>query len=118
MTIGERIAFRRESLELKQYQVAELIGVTRATMCKYEKDINIPNADIIAKLAIALNTTADYLCGCTDDTNPYNDDWVHLDGDDKAIMDLVLTLTRDNKLRLSERAIVLLEEQKIKPTGN
>ena len=70
MTIGERIAERREDLGLKQYQVAERIGVTKTTMSKYENNINIPNADILARLAMVLNTSADYLCGITGDSAP------------------------------------------------
>ena len=47
MTTGERIAARRDELGLKQYQVAEQIGVTKTTMSKYENNVNIPNADIL-----------------------------------------------------------------------
>ena len=59
MTTGERIAARRDELGLKQYQVAEQIGVTKTTMSKYENNVNIPNADILARLALVLRTSAD-----------------------------------------------------------
>ena len=70
MTTGERIAARRDELGLKQYQVAEQIGVTKTTMSKYENNVNIPNADILARLASVLRTSADYLCGITDNSAP------------------------------------------------
>ena len=112
MAIGERIAARREELGLKQYQVAERIGVTKTTMSKYENNVNLPNSDILAKLAAALSTSADYLCGITDDPTPHGESWVRLTDDDKAIFEALSDLSRDNKVRLSERARMLLEEQK------
>ncbi len=112
MTIGERITLRREELDLRQFQVAEAIGVTKATMCKYERNVNIPNAEILAKLAGALNTSADYLCGLTDDPTPHGDSWVRLKDDDKSVFEVLSELSHDNKVRLSERAKIMLEEQK------
>jgi len=112
MTIGERITLRREELDLRQFQVAKAIGVTRATMCKYERGVNLPNAEILAKLAEALSTSADYLCGITDDPTPHGDSWVRLKDDDRAVFNALSELTHDNKVRLSERAKMMLEEQK------
>lgn len=111
MTIGERIAERREDLGLKQYQVAERIGVTKTTMSKYENNINIPNADILARLAVVLNTSADYLCGITGDSAPLGEKWVCTDSVDKLLIQYIRQLDRDNQLRLAERAEMLLEQQ-------
>ena len=79
MTTGERIAARRDELGLKQYQVAEQIGVTKTTMSKYENNVNIPNADILARLASVLRTSADYLCGITDNCAPLGEKWICTD---------------------------------------
>lgn len=110
MVIAERIENLREIRGLKQYQLAEKIGVTRATMCKYERGTNIPNAEIVAKLAVALDTTADYLCGLSDNYSPNGDSYMYVGGD-RELVETVLSLSRDNKIRLSERARILLEEQ-------
>lgn len=112
MTIGERITLRREELDLRQFQVAEAIGVTKATMCKYERNVNIPNAEILAKLAGVLDTSADYLCGLTDDPTPHGNAWVRLEADERAVFEKLRELTHDNRVRLSERAGMMLEEQK------
>ena len=112
MTIGERIAARRDELGLKQYQVAERIGVTKTTMSKYENNVNIPNADILAKLAGVLQTSADYLCGITDSLAPLGKKWVCTDSVDSTLIQCIKQLSRDNQLRLAERAEVLLEQQK------
>lgn len=112
MSIGERITARREELELKQFELADRIGVSKTTICKYERDVNIPNAEILAKLAEVLDTSADFLCGRTDTPCSYGEGWRYLQSDDKQIMDIVEKLSHDNKLKLSERALVMLEQQK------
>lgn len=114
MTIGERIINRRESMDKKQYQVAEEIGVTKATMCKYERGQNIPNADILARLAASLETSADYLCGLTDDSAPPASIRARLGEEDLRLIRELLLLSRENKLRVSERIKTLLEDQREK----
>lgn len=111
MTIGEPIAARWEELGLKQYQGAEHIGVTKATMSKYENNVNIPNADILARLASALRTSADYLCGMTENSAPLGEKWVCTDSVDKSLISIIRKLNHDNQLRLAERAETLLEQQ-------
>lgn len=111
MTTGERIAARRDELGLKQYQVAEQIGVTKTTMSKYENNVNIPNADILARLALVLRTSADYLCGLTDSSAPLSEKWVCADSADESLISAINQLNHDNRLRLAERAEALLEKQ-------
>ena len=108
MTTGERIAARRDELGLKQYQVAEQIGVTKTTMSKYENNVNIPNADILAPV---LRTSADYLCGITDNCAPLGEKWICTDSVDESLITAIKKLNHDNQLRLAERAETLLEKQ-------
>ena len=61
----ERIRNLREDNDLKQRQLAELLG-------DYERGLlNIPN-DILIKLALYYNTSVDYLLGLTDNIVPYS----------------------------------------------
>lgn len=64
MTKGERIRIRREEIGLSQTELADLIGVSRQTMYKYETDIvtNIPY-DKIENLALALKVSEAYFFG-------------------------------------------------------
>lgn len=63
MNYGYRIKDLRKRNGLNQTELANKIGVTCATISKYENDdISIP-AEIISKLAIVLGTTANYLLG-------------------------------------------------------
>lgn len=110
LTVGERIESRREQLGLKQYQVADSIGVTRTTMSKYENGVNIPNAEILAKLAKVLQTSADYLCGLTDSSTPYGTDWICTDQIDRQLITNIRKLSREDQLRISGRVEQLLED--------
>ena len=109
-TIGERIAYLRDIQNLKQRELAEEIGVTAATMSKYENNINIPSADILAKIAIALKTSADYLIGLTNYTNPYIAS-EYSQYSPKLLFEIISKLDKENKIRIYERAITLLEMQ-------
>lgn len=60
-TIGERIIFLREEREISQKALAIEIGITATTLSRYENGIYEPKAEIIRRLAVALNTTSDWL---------------------------------------------------------
>lgn len=64
MTIGERIKDKRCVLGMTQEELAKKISTTKQNIYKYENGIvsNIP-IDKIEKLAEALQTTPEYLCG-------------------------------------------------------
>lgn len=61
-TLGDRIREARESKNLKQSDLAKIIGVSSgAIISNWEKNINKPDADKILKLCEALNITPGYL---------------------------------------------------------
>lgn len=109
-TIGKRIVDLREGLNMKQKDLADAIGVTKATMCKYENDRNIPNADVLKALSVALHTTADYLIGNSAVRIPGND--MFLSPDDRELVQLVLSLSPEDKIRIAERALTLSEKRR------
>lgn len=109
-TLGSRIINLRETHNLKQQDLARKIGVTKATMSKYENNINIPNADILKLLAETLDTSADYLLGCSDSPAPYNSNWIYLNAEDRELIHLILSMSHDDKIRIAERALMLLEQ--------
>ena len=70
MSMGERIRMLRETKHLKQSELAEIIGNDSNTISRWEHNkIGIGSAYIM-KLAQALDTSADYLLGKTDDSSP------------------------------------------------
>lgn len=66
MSLGTRIAARRTSLDMSQEYLAVLVGSTQRQISKYEKGINQPTAEVLSRLADALQTTTDYLLGRTE----------------------------------------------------
>lgn len=68
MNIGDRIRFRRNQLDKTLEEVGKIVGVTRATIQRYENG-NIQNipSDKIELLAKALKTTPAYLMGWEDE---------------------------------------------------
>lgn len=74
MTIGERIKIRRRQLELTQTELADLIGSSQRQIIKYEQDENSPTSAVIIAMATALETSADWLLGLSDEINPHYDD--------------------------------------------
>lgn len=70
MTVGERIRTRRTELGMKAETLAKKLGVSRATIYRYEGGgvDNLP-AEFILPLADALRTTPQYLLGVTDNEN-------------------------------------------------
>lgn len=67
-----RLEDLRIDKDLKQKEVAEVLGIHQTTLSKYEKStsINIP-IDILCKLADFYETSTDYILMRTDEKNPY-----------------------------------------------
>lgn len=60
-TIGERIFDLMKKNGLKQKELANKIGIREECMSRYINNVREPRLLVIGKLAIVLNTTADYL---------------------------------------------------------
>ena len=70
-SIGGRIkALRTKQQGLTQDALAERIEVSRQAMAFMEQGRQKPSRDTVVSLAIALDTSADYLLGLTDDPRP------------------------------------------------
>lgn len=70
MTTGERIKNRRKELGISADKLAELIGVSRSTMFRYENGYieKLPINNLVP-IARSLNTTVGYLMGWDDEKN-------------------------------------------------
>lgn len=68
MTKGERILELRDRRGIGQTDLAEMVGISKQTLYKYENNIvtNIPS-DKIEAIADALNVSPAYLMGWTSD---------------------------------------------------
>ena len=61
--IGDRLKEARESANLSQAQLCELVDVGRAMYSRYETNRTDPYAAALRSLCLGLNVSADYLLG-------------------------------------------------------
>lgn len=67
MNIGEKLKIRRKELNLTMLQVAKKVGVSEATVSRWESgDIANMRRDKIVSLANALKVSPDFIMGETD----------------------------------------------------
>lgn len=63
MIIGERIKLARKVKHLSQQELGDLLGVTKVSICGYEKGVRIPTMENFVQLLDILELTPDYLLG-------------------------------------------------------
>lgn len=59
--MGDRIKELLDKKKMNQKQLAALAGCTEAAISHYIKGDRIPRSSVLTKIAIALDTTSDYL---------------------------------------------------------
>lgn len=107
-TIGERIVFLREKKGISQKELARKIGITAASLSRYENNMYDPKGSIIISLSRQLETSADYLLGITADYHiPSRLSTVSKD--DLHTLELYCALSSEDKIRITERILTLQE---------
>lgn len=61
MTLGEKIAKQRKELNYTQEQLADMIGVSRQSIIKWESDSAYPETDKLIRLGKLFDCSMDYL---------------------------------------------------------
>lgn len=120
-TIGERIVFLREEHNISQKALASTIKISPTSLSRYENNLYEPKAEILNRLASALDTTSDFLIGLTDyyrrpnytDPSP-----VGLNADEHRLVNYYNNLNSENKTRINERILTLLDTQKKNNNNN
>lgn len=64
---SDRLTALMKSKGLKQKEFAIKANITESAMSYYVKGVRTPSGEVLARIAKALDTTADYLLGNTDD---------------------------------------------------
>jgi transcriptional regulator with XRE-family HTH domain len=67
MSVADRIRQLRINKNLTQSDLAEQVGLTYIQVGRYEKGKSNPSASILQKLAVALDTTTDFLMNGTNE---------------------------------------------------
>ncbi len=113
-TIGERIVFLREEKGISQKDLANSILIPPTSLSRYENNIYEPKAEILHRLAEALDTSSDFLVGLTDHfqkPNYTSTTPVGLTGDEQRLISAYRKLNSENQIRISERIVTLLDIQ-------
>ena len=95
-TIGERIVFLREKYNITQKTLAKDVNITEASLSRYENNLREPKAEIVANLAVRLNTTADFLLGCSNSPRLSNSN------EDNALLQDIQSLSAESKAELNK----------------
>lgn len=61
MTLGEKIAKQRKKLNYTQEQLADILGVSRQSISKWESDVVYPETDKLIKMGKLFDCSMDYL---------------------------------------------------------
>ena len=61
ITLGKRISLLRKEKELKQDELAEILGISPQAVSKWENDITCPDISLLPKLAKTLGVSIDEL---------------------------------------------------------
>ena len=70
MNFGERLRELRIENGLTQLQLAQILGISKSNISKYEAGNVEPNLDIITNVAIQFCVSTDYLLGLSDVKTP------------------------------------------------
>ena len=71
MTIAESLRRFRKEFGIAQKDVAKILGIRQPSYQPYEVNVK-PSAEVIIKIAVAFNISADYLLGLTDKPRSLN----------------------------------------------
>lgn len=113
-TIGERIVFLREECDMSQKELAYAIDIAPTSLSRYENNLYEPKAEILLRLASALNTTSDFLLGLTDVYKKAQAGGQKPQGItavEHRLLSSYRKLDHENQIRVLERIDTLLEMQ-------
>ena len=109
----ERIKELRLARNMTQKELADMLGVDRTAIVKYETGKNGPTSEILIKLAKIFNVSLEYLLGIDDIKEETKKDLTAQYSDEaKKIYDILSELTPENQKKLLELAVMYVENQK------
>ena len=67
--LGKRILILLDKERMTQRKLADTVGVTEVSMCRYIKGDRTPKPSILVNIAAALHTTLEYLLGAEENAD-------------------------------------------------
>ena len=103
MKIGDRIKIRRKYLKMSADELGRRLGKDRSTIYRYEKgDIENMPLEILEPIAVALETTPQYLMG-----------WDQEQKKNDILSDIVIRMQTDEKFRSAVESLYKLDDKKL-----
>ena len=97
-SIGKKLYARRKELSLTQKQIADYVGVTEATVSRWESgEIDNMRRDKIANLARVLKVSPLLIMGLTEEETPTDSKKIIRDTDEIKLLDGYRELNDDDK---------------------
>lgn len=69
MVLGQRIKKSRKSKCISQQELANICGIKRSMLSRFENNLSYPTIKTLVEIARALNKTTDYLVGMYEDNS-------------------------------------------------
>lgn len=91
-----RIQILRESEQLSQEEFGKMFGVSKSTVCLYEKGKSTPNDQIKLAICKHFNVSLNYLFGLTDCRNTQTQP-IELLSDEQRLVDMYRILSQQGK---------------------
>jgi transcriptional regulator with XRE-family HTH domain len=76
-TLGGRILELLKINDMTQRELADIVGITEVSMCRYVKGERTPKGPVIANIANALHTTSDHLLG-TEEVDDFESEYYRI----------------------------------------
>lgn len=99
-TMGNRIKQARLDKGMKQYELAEAIGVNFTAISLYESNKREPRRDILEKISLVTNVSADYLMGLSEHKT------LNKEKSEKVSQDVADLMAKINKLDPEKRKLI------------
>ncbi|MCJ0224514.1 helix-turn-helix transcriptional regulator [Clostridioides difficile] len=92
MTFGNRLRKLREDNNIKQVELAKVFNITSQALSQYERDLRMPDATLLDKLATYFNVSVDFLLG-----RKFSTLSEEIDDETKKIVDAVFELDKEDR---------------------
>ena len=101
-SLGDRIANLRKELDINQKELATKVGITEASLSRYENNLREPKSEIIVRLAKALETSTDYLLGVNENTKISKEDKLIIENlsvseNTKKLLEKIYSLEKEDR---------------------
>lgn len=90
---GLRLRTLRKKQKLSQSAVGKRLGITRATVSSYERNVLSPSLEVLEKMALLYRTSVDYILGLENRSAIYIDDLT--ESQQETVRTIVETLRRE-----------------------